>query len=142
VVLHHQFTILFCKSTTGGFLLKTPFKSIVILHEIQNFYINPLIIKWQYMFPDAPYFIILLCLTPDGFTHQGWVLPLNGLKLWNILAVYKLFYKQQSIYHRRWTKSALKSLQIRLNKSHDRRDNISCLILFKKNPYFHGSFDK
>jgi hypothetical protein len=23
------------------------------------------------MRPDAPYFIILLCLTPDGFTHQG-----------------------------------------------------------------------
>jgi hypothetical protein len=42
-------------------------------NEIQNFYINPLIIKWQYMFPDAPYtlIIILLCLTPDNFTHQG-----------------------------------------------------------------------
>ena len=23
------------------------------------------------MHPDAPYFIILLCLTPDDFTHQG-----------------------------------------------------------------------
>jgi hypothetical protein len=23
------------------------------------------------MRPDAPYFIILLCLTPDNFTHQG-----------------------------------------------------------------------
>ena len=23
------------------------------------------------MLPDAPYFIILLCLTPDDFTHQG-----------------------------------------------------------------------
>jgi hypothetical protein len=23
------------------------------------------------MCPDVPYFIILLCLTPDNFTHQG-----------------------------------------------------------------------
>ena len=23
------------------------------------------------MHPDAPYFIILLCLTPDDFTHRG-----------------------------------------------------------------------
>ena len=23
------------------------------------------------MHPDAPYFIILLCLMPDDFTHQG-----------------------------------------------------------------------
>jgi hypothetical protein len=23
------------------------------------------------MHPDAPYFIILLCLTADNFTHQG-----------------------------------------------------------------------
>jgi hypothetical protein len=23
------------------------------------------------MHPDEPYFIILLCLTPDDFTHQG-----------------------------------------------------------------------
>jgi hypothetical protein len=23
------------------------------------------------MRPDVPYFIILLCLTPDNFTHQG-----------------------------------------------------------------------
>jgi hypothetical protein len=31
------------------------------------------------MDPDAPYFIILLCLMPDDFTRQGRVLPLNGL---------------------------------------------------------------
>ncbi len=31
------------------------------------------------MHPDAPYFIILLCLMPDDFTHQGRVLLLNGL---------------------------------------------------------------
>jgi hypothetical protein len=26
---------------------------------------------WVTLRPDAPYFIILLCLTPDDFTHQG-----------------------------------------------------------------------
>jgi hypothetical protein len=77
--MHHQFTILFCKSTTGGFLLKMPFKSIVILYEIQNFYINPLIIKWQYMCPDAPYFNPRAddakrrarVVIPSGYLHPG-----------------------------------------------------------------------
>jgi hypothetical protein len=31
------------------------------------------------MHPDVPYFIILLCLTPDDFTRQGESAPLNGL---------------------------------------------------------------
>jgi hypothetical protein len=40
------------------------------------------------MRPDAPYFIILLCLTPDDFTCQGKSAALNGLNLFNfILAV-------------------------------------------------------
>jgi hypothetical protein len=26
---------------------------------------------WVAMHPDAPYFSILLCLTPDDFTRQG-----------------------------------------------------------------------
>jgi hypothetical protein len=32
------------------------------------------------MHPDAPYIIILLCLTQDDFTLQGDVLPFDGLK--------------------------------------------------------------
>jgi hypothetical protein len=31
--------------------------------------------------PNAPYFVILLCLTPDDFTRQGGALVLNVLKL-------------------------------------------------------------
>jgi hypothetical protein len=32
------------------------------------------------MHPDAPYFSILLCLTPDDFSRQvARMLPLNGL---------------------------------------------------------------
>ena len=31
------------------------------------------------MHPDAPYFIILLCLTPDDLLVKGRVLSLNGL---------------------------------------------------------------
>jgi hypothetical protein len=30
---------------------------------------------------NAPYFIILLCLTPDDFTHQGESLALEWVKL-------------------------------------------------------------
>ena len=29
---------------------------------------------------NAPYFVILLCLMPDNFTHQEKVLDVNGLK--------------------------------------------------------------
>jgi hypothetical protein len=32
----------------------------------QIFYFNAFALR-----PDAPYFIILLCLTPDNFTRQG-----------------------------------------------------------------------
>ena len=31
------------------------------------------------MHPDAPYFIILLCLMPDDFTHQGKSAVTHGL---------------------------------------------------------------
>jgi hypothetical protein len=47
--------------------------------------INPLI--EMAMHPDVTYFIILLCLTPDNFTHQGesagtqWVKPCHVLYL-------------------------------------------------------------
>ena len=39
----------------------------IALHSVQL----PLLIKWQLMQPDVPYFIILLCLTTDDFTRQG-----------------------------------------------------------------------
>jgi hypothetical protein len=38
------------------------------------------------MCPDAPYFVILLCLTPDILLIQGRVLPLNKLIGLSVLA--------------------------------------------------------
>jgi hypothetical protein len=33
------------------------------------------------MRPDAPYFIILLCLTPDDFTRKGEIYNIRDLKI-------------------------------------------------------------
>jgi hypothetical protein len=37
------------------------------------------------MCPDAPYFIILLCLMPDNFTRQGESAATQWVNIWLIM---------------------------------------------------------